>query len=191
MLLGQLIRSSRADVICLQEVNSLVLKHLSLNGYYSTGIYNQDTMFNNIVFSRYDYRITTHIKVPKITRIIPAITIRDPDVTICNVHLSARAKKANLRSIQIERVAYELIYHENLIIAGDVNMRKEEPIPYGFKQNELINTYCASNPFVDYGHHPFDRFIYRGVTLKEQPRIIGTGDMVASDHYGLIGEFEV
>lgn len=195
--IGDLIVSTNADIVCLQEYNVNVSQQLEpykLENYY---VFITPPMVQgwvwNVIYSKFPVVKTRFLELEEKSKHTPIITLQLPDrlLTIACVHLEPKQCRSELRLRQYKHLLDNVADVDILI--GDFNFREKEvpwPAP-GWNSPQLLPTYVSGNPCIRSRYkfaHPFDRCLYRNL-VAVTINVIGD-KIVSSDHYGLLITFQ-
>lgn len=199
--LCKLIKNSQADIICLQEFNDTIKSSLILNQYTLIEPPGNQGWFKNVIYTKLSIRGSpTYLSLNNMKRQIPIVSLRYGRnvINVACLHLSAGIEKYIDRQNELATILRFMKNRKRLLLAGDFNMRSDEKVPISLNCSKLIGTYTSNNPLnkgTKKFNLPFDRVIYRGLQLQNQPILVGnsskTKRTTASDHYGLLFKFNL
>jgi endonuclease/exonuclease/phosphatase family metal-dependent hydrolase len=201
--IGPILRDSNADVICLQEFNqkvaiALLPYKLEEQYVFITAPLNQGWS-SNVIYSRFPVIKSNNYTVEGKSRlsILARVLVANNPVDIVCVHLDPGRSNVDIRARQFTSLLSN--FPESsipTIITGDYNMditepRSGWPVP-NWNSPPLLPTFSSTNACnTSPGKfaHPFDRCLYRNITLLNT-KVVGT-ENVGSDHYGLLTTFQI
>ncbi len=164
------------------------------------------------IYSRYPITDARMIDLPSYLQrglLIARVEMNSRPLCLANLHLESLPEDATLRRTQLKQLFESVAGCEAVIVAGDFNFGDGAPeqaaIPKAFNDAWLVkgtgpgitydvesNGLARSHAFGRESSRRLDRILFKGPAIElVSVRRVGTEPPFVSDHFGVLGEFEL
>ena len=210
------IRASKADIVCLQEVDQflsrtermdmpdLFRKKLGMNGVFGANYHFDDGHYGNLTLSRFPIAASTNIVLPNpfgdeprgwLTTVV-SIPLgggsnAHTNVDVCNTHFGLKSEERRQQALDI---VSSLPSNAQAIVAGDLN-ETTEAAGVQLLLEKLIDSDEADVKTKTIPSKSatkrIDYILHRGFSARSLSIVNSEHSTIASDHLPLVAEFQL